>query len=104
MRFEITQGGKGNWTPVGKIPEEQLAKTRNEDVGNFSGIYFPLNVGEESEQRAGESQVRESPLRGPDLRTFIPLCPAAPAPLLQVKSFPVPPPPELNQVLFRCFS
>lgn len=27
MRFEITQGGKGDWTRVGKIPEEQLAET-----------------------------------------------------------------------------
>lgn len=68
MKFEITQGVKGDWTPVGKIPEEQLAETRNEDVGNFSRIYFPLNGGEESEQHAGDRQVRELPLSGLDRR------------------------------------
>nr|XP_055168771.1 uncharacterized protein LOC129501632 [Nyctereutes procyonoides] len=50
------RGVKGDRTPIGKILEKQLAKARNEDVGNFPRIYFPLNVGEESEERAGKRQ------------------------------------------------
>ena len=35
---------------------ERLAKTRNEDTGNFLGMYFPLNMAEKSqEQPVGEA-------------------------------------------------
>ena len=86
----ISQGVKGDRTPIGKILEKQLAKARNEDVGNFSQIYFPLNVGEESEEHAGERQVREPPLYGYP-STSRPGQLLLPAGLLQVKAFPVPP-------------
>lgn len=29
---------------------ERLAKTRNEDTGNFLGMYFPLNMAEKSQE------------------------------------------------------
>lgn len=106
MKFEITQGVKGDWTPVGKIPEEQLAETKNEDMGNFSLIYFPLNVGEESEQHAGDRQVRELPLSVPSGRYPVDLpaqasCCSRPPPPAGEKLSRTPP---SNLILFRCFS
>lgn len=104
MRLEITQGVKGvmgDWKWVGKILEEQLADTRNEeDVGKFSRMSFPLCGRRVRATSRGEA-VRESPWHAPDatLCTSLPPPAAAPAHLPQVKSFPgALLPPELIQV------